>query len=95
MDDQKEEAIAADLRISRHTVHGRLRRLFRKLGVATRVQAVKAVLARLHCLIASGRGSLLSICPVRARGACPLALGGAGRAGSRASAGLPPRCAPA
>ena len=44
-DDRKESAIAADLTISVHTVHTHLERLYRKLGVNTRVGLVVCILS--------------------------------------------------
>ena len=44
-DDRKESAIAADLTISVHTVHTHLERLYRKLGVSTRVGLILCILA--------------------------------------------------
>jgi DNA-binding CsgD family transcriptional regulator len=43
--DRKEVAIAEDLGISHHTVHTYLERLYRKLGVSSRVQLVVRVVA--------------------------------------------------
>ena len=42
-DDDKESVIAADLGISSHTVHTHLERLYRKLGVSSRVSLVGRV----------------------------------------------------
>jgi DNA-binding CsgD family transcriptional regulator len=44
-DDRKESAIADDLMISVHTVHTHLERLYRKLGVSTRVGLVVCILS--------------------------------------------------
>ena len=44
-DDRKESAIANDLTISVHTVHTHLERLYRKLGVSTRVGLVVYILS--------------------------------------------------
>ena len=44
-DDQKEFAIALDLTISVHTVHSHLERLYRKLGVGSRVELVLCILS--------------------------------------------------
>src|SRR4051812_37291747 len=43
-DDQKESSIAGDLRISIHTVHSHVERLYRKLCVGSRVALVVRVL---------------------------------------------------
>jgi len=43
LDDRKEIAIAADLGISRHTVHTHTERLYRKMGVTSRVGLVRCV----------------------------------------------------
>jgi DNA-binding NarL/FixJ family response regulator len=44
-DDQKEFAIADELKISMHTVHTHLERLYRKLGVSSRVALVLYILS--------------------------------------------------
>jgi len=44
-DDKKEFAIAAELTISVHTVHTHLERLYRKLGVRTRIGLILCILA--------------------------------------------------
>jgi DNA-binding NarL/FixJ family response regulator len=44
-DDRKEFAIAGDLNISVHTVHTHLERLYRKLGVSSRVTLVLYILS--------------------------------------------------
>ena len=44
-DDRKESAIADDLTISVHTVHTHLERVYRKLGVSTRVGLVVYILS--------------------------------------------------
>ena len=44
-DDQKEFAIAGELMISVHTVHTHLERLYRKLGVSSRVALVLCILS--------------------------------------------------
>jgi DNA-binding CsgD family transcriptional regulator len=44
-DDRKESAIADDLTISVHTVHTHLERLYRKLGVSTRVGLILCILS--------------------------------------------------
>jgi DNA-binding NarL/FixJ family response regulator len=45
-DDQKEFAIAQDLTISVHTVHTHLERVYRKLGVSSRVSLVLYILSQ-------------------------------------------------
>ena len=42
-DDEKESVIAANLGISSHTVHTHLERLYRKLGVSSRVSLLRRV----------------------------------------------------
>jgi DNA-binding NarL/FixJ family response regulator len=44
-DDRKEFAIADELTISVHTVHTHLERLYRKLGVSSRVELVLCILS--------------------------------------------------
>ena len=44
-DDMGESRIAIDLAISRHTVNTHIRRIYRKLGVRTRVQLVISVMS--------------------------------------------------
>lgn|SRR6266498_2424422 len=44
-DDRKEFAIAEELMISMHTVHTHLERLYRKLGVSSRVRLVLYILS--------------------------------------------------
>jgi DNA-binding NarL/FixJ family response regulator len=44
-DDRKEFAIADELKISMHTVHTHLERLYRKLGVSSRVALVLYILS--------------------------------------------------
>jgi DNA-binding NarL/FixJ family response regulator len=44
-DDRKELAIADELKISMHTVHTHLERLYRKLGVSSRVALVLYILS--------------------------------------------------
>ena len=44
-DDRKELAIADELKISMHTVHTHLERLYRKLGVSSRTALVLYILA--------------------------------------------------
>lgn len=50
-DDQKEFAIADELMISVHTVHTHLERLYRKLGVSSRVALVLYILSEYLSLL--------------------------------------------
>ena len=50
-DDRKETAIAEELKISMHTVHTHLERLYRKLGVSSRVALVLYILAEYLSLL--------------------------------------------
>lgn len=70
--DRKELAIARRLGISEHTVHTHLERLYRKLGVSSRLQLV-ILLARRHIEWTAEPGSPLPpICGDRTAGRCPL-----------------------
>jgi len=71
-DDDKEATIAARLAVSEHTVHSRMNRLFRKLGVTTRAQMVLRVMQELLRLTVAPDGVLPSICRLRVEGKCPL-----------------------
>jgi DNA-binding NarL/FixJ family response regulator len=50
-DDRKEFAIADELKISVHTVHTHLERLYRKLGVSSRVALVLYILSEYLSLL--------------------------------------------
>src|SRR5262245_53174821 len=50
-DDRKEFAIADELKISTHTVHTHLERLYRKLGVSSRVGLVLSILSEYLSLL--------------------------------------------
>ena len=50
-DDRKECAIADELKISMHTVHTHLERLYRKLGVSSRVALVLYILSEYLSLL--------------------------------------------
>jgi DNA-binding NarL/FixJ family response regulator len=50
-DDRKEFAIADELKISMHTVHTHLERLYRKLGVSSRVALVLYILSEYLSLL--------------------------------------------
>lgn len=67
-----EGAIAANLRISEHTVHAHLNRLFKKLRVTTRVQLVLRVTQELLILTLSEASDLPPICRNRANGRCSM-----------------------
>ncbi len=45
LDDMSESEIAGKLEISRHTVHAHIERVYRKLGVSSRVQLVVRIFA--------------------------------------------------
>lgn len=69
---KKESTIARSLRISPHTVHTYLKRLYIKLNVATRAELVAAVLCEFIFLTAERGSPLPSICCNRTMGRCPL-----------------------
>jgi DNA-binding NarL/FixJ family response regulator len=50
-DDRKEFAIASELKISAHTVHTHCERLYRKLGVSSRVALVLYILSEYLSLV--------------------------------------------
>src|SRR5499426_2051284 len=50
-DDRKELAIADELKISMHTVHTHLERLYRKLGVSSRIALVLCILSEYLSLL--------------------------------------------
>ena len=71
-DDRTEFAIAADLRISPHTVHTHIERLRRKLAVVDRVALVLQVMEEFLRLTAASGSRLPPICAKRAAGLCHL-----------------------
>jgi DNA-binding CsgD family transcriptional regulator len=71
-DNLTEGAIAGNLRISQHTTHTHLRRLFAKLGVTTRTELVIRIAQELLALTLSETGSLPPICRYRVKGRCPM-----------------------
>ncbi|MEX0777220.1 MAG: helix-turn-helix transcriptional regulator [Phycisphaeraceae bacterium] len=72
LDDFKELRIAREMGLSVHTVHTHLERLYRKLGVSSRVQLVVR-LASCHLAVTAEPGSLLPpICAKASAGLCPL-----------------------
>jgi DNA-binding CsgD family transcriptional regulator len=72
-DNLTDGALAANLRISEHTVHTHLHRLFGKLRVTTRVQVVVRVMQELLLLTLSEVCDLPPICRHHANGCCPMA----------------------
>ena len=75
LDDHTESTIAANLGISRHTVHTYIDRLHRKLAVANRLELALLVMSEFLRLTAAPGSSLPSICANRAAGRCPLQRG--------------------
>jgi len=71
-DGRKDTAIAADLGITRHTVHTHVERLHHKLAVADRAQLVVRVIAEFVTLTLLPQSKLPPICATRAAGRCPL-----------------------
>jgi DNA-binding CsgD family transcriptional regulator len=74
-DDRTEFAIAADLRISPHTVHTHIERLHRKLAVVDRSQLILCVMSEFLMLTIAPGTNLPSICANRTAGRCPLLIG--------------------
>lgn len=70
--DQKELAIARRIGISIHTVHTHLERLYRKTGVASRVELVVRVYETFVDLLGAPDSTLPPACGPRAAGRCPL-----------------------
>jgi DNA-binding NarL/FixJ family response regulator len=57
-DDRKEEAIAAEIQVSPHTVHTHVQRLYHKLGVSSRVDlAVRLMAEHIACQQAGGKSA--------------------------------------
>jgi DNA-binding CsgD family transcriptional regulator len=73
LDDKKELAIAMELHISPHTVHTHVERIYRKLGVASRVELIRVVYGALLQKIAEPGSTLHPICGRRTEGTCPFA----------------------
>ena len=55
LDDRKGTAIAAHLGISRHTVHTHTERLYRKMGITSRVELVRRIFVEYLRVSGSGR----------------------------------------
>lgn len=70
--DFKEAAIGDALGISPHTVRTHTERLYRKLGVGSRVALVVRVVAEFHRLTIALESSLPPLCPNHVRARCPL-----------------------
>jgi DNA-binding CsgD family transcriptional regulator len=67
-----EKAMADDLRLSSHTIHAHINRLFRKLNVNTRTDLVLLVVEQLLTLTRAEGSRLPPICPHHVKGDCPL-----------------------
>ena len=71
-DDRTESAIAADLGVTKRTVHTHFERLHRKLAVADRLQLVLRVMEAFLVLTVAPENNLPPICANRAAGRCPV-----------------------
>jgi len=71
-DDYTEFTIAANLRISPHTIHTYCERLYRKLAVTDRVKLVLRVMDEFIALTVAPDSTLPPICANWAAGRCPL-----------------------
>ena len=69
-DDATEQAIAANLGCSPHTIHTHFERLHRKLGVQTRAQIILRVMQEFLALTAGQEGKLDPIYSTYASGNC-------------------------
>jgi DNA-binding CsgD family transcriptional regulator len=67
MADEKEMAIAVRLGISVHTVHTHLERIYRKMGVSSRVQLVVAMMGKAYPCASTG---VPAGCPLERLGRC-------------------------
>ncbi|WP_428389932.1 response regulator transcription factor [Mucisphaera sp.] len=72
LEDRKELAIAMDLGISPHTVHTHLERLYRKLGVDSRLGLAVRLMRCQNELIAEPGSALKPVCARHAEGRCPV-----------------------
>ena len=71
-DNLHEEGIANRFKISEHTVHMHLNRLFKKLTVTTRTELVLRIVQQMITLTLSETGVLPPICPRHHSGGCCL-----------------------
>ena len=71
-DNLPKTGIARRLKISEHTVHTHLNRLFKKLNVTTRSALVLRIMEQLITLTLSDTGVLSPICPRHHAGGCCL-----------------------
>ena len=71
-DNLTQAAIANRLKMTEHTAHTHLNRLFVKLTVTTRTELVLRVMEQLIALTLAETGVLPPICPRHHRGDCPL-----------------------
>jgi len=72
LDDKKETVIATSLGISPHTIHTHIERLYRKLGVRSRVEMALCAAGSFLRMTADPRRKLPPICGTRTAGACPM-----------------------
>ena len=71
-EDLKESMIARRLRLSPHTVHTYIERLYGKLGVRSRTQVLFIIFSSFLRIVAEPGNSFPPICGNRAAGRCPL-----------------------
>ena len=71
-DNLTKTGIARRLKISHHTVHTHLNRLFKKLTVTTRTEVVLRIVEQMITLTLSDTGVLPPICPRHHTGRCCL-----------------------
>jgi DNA-binding NarL/FixJ family response regulator len=71
-DDHTDLGIAAELSISRHTVHTHFKRLHRKLGAVSRAQLVLRITQEFLALTTSPASPLPPLCGAAGRRPCPL-----------------------
>ncbi len=69
-DNLPKTGIAGRLKISEHTVHTHLNRLFKKLAVSTRTELVLRIMEQLITLTRSANSTLPPICRHHHAGAC-------------------------